>query len=133
MIQPQGGISRCTALRQALMTADIAPTQRLCASRAWSRLGLTVMNARATVSLAGLCLVLWGAAVRAHEGKQQGDPAVIRSPNGLIAIEVSTHAVSGTAGQLQYRVTVADRPAVLASNLGVRLKGGGQLGRNSVI
>src|SRR6185295_9208365 len=53
--------------------------------------------------------------------------------NGLLEVELFTHAVSGTAGPLQYRVSMDGKTIVAASGLGVRLRGGAQLGRNSVI
>lgn len=58
-------------------------------------------------------------------------PVVVRSPDGRVAIEVSTRAVPGGAGRLQYRVSLARRPAIEASDLGMRLGDGTELGRDS--
>jgi len=85
--------------------------------------------------LAGLCLLLWSAlpGARAAETKGQSDPVVVRSPDGRLEIELFTRAAPGAPGQLHYRVSLTDRTVVDASNLGVRLQGGTELGRNSEI
>ncbi len=87
-----------------------------------------IAPARASLPcLASICLLLWGAPSLA------GDPVVVQSPDGRLAIELFTRAASGAPGQLQYRVSSSDQAVVAASNLGVRLKDGTQLGRNSVV
>jgi alpha-glucosidase len=82
-----------------------------------------------------LCLLLWSASpsycVAAAAG--QSDPVVVQSANGRLQIQLSTRTASGAPGQLQYRVSLLDQPVVAASNLGVRLKDGTELGRNSVV
>ncbi len=85
--------------------------------------------------LACLCLLAWAAqwVVGAAEAKSSGDPVVARSPDGRLAIELYTRAASGAPGQLQYRVTMVDHAVIEASNLGVRLKDGMELGRNSEV
>ena len=85
--------------------------------------------------LAAICLLLWGAAqvASAAEAVGQSDPIVVRSPDGRLALELFAGSASGAPSQLQYRVSLTDRAVVTASNLGVRLKDGTELGRNSVI
>ncbi|HEY7642370.1 MAG TPA: glycoside hydrolase family 97 protein [Steroidobacteraceae bacterium] len=70
-----------------------------------------------------LCLLLSAAAAG------PSDPVVVRSPDGRLAVELSTRA----GGHIQYRVSSSDQTVVAASNLGVRLKDGTELGRNSAI
>jgi alpha-glucosidase len=79
--------------------------------------------------LACLWLLLWGALPPsfAAAAADQSDPVVVRSPDGRLEIRLST------PGHLQYRVSLSDQPVVAASNLGVRLKDGTELGRNSVV
>jgi len=79
--------------------------------------------------LACLCLLLSGALPPsfAAAAADQSDPVVVQSPDGRLEIELST------PGHLQYRVSLSDQPVVAASNLGVRLKDGTELGRNSVV
>ena len=95
-------------------------------------------TATATASpalLAFLCLLLWGPpqAACAAEVQAQGYPLAVRSPDGLIAVEVFASDVPGAASQLQYRVSLADRAVLDRSNLAVRLKDGTELGRNCTI
>src|SRR5882672_6269445 len=82
--------------------------------------------------LACLCLLLSAALplAGAAEAKGASDPVVVHSPDGHLAIELFTRAVSGASSQLQYRVSLSDRAVVDASNLGVRLKDGTELGRD---
>jgi alpha-glucosidase len=96
------------------------------------------MVARAMKShaqLACLGFLLWAAppAVHAAESERRNDPVVVRSPDGRLVIEVSTRATNGASSQLQYRVSLSDQAVVDASNLGVRLLGGTELGRDCVI
>ena len=58
---------------------------------------------------------------------------VVQSPDGRLEIELFTRAASGAPGQLKYRVSLSDQAVVAASNLGVRLKEGTELGRNCVV
>ena len=58
------------------------------------------------------------------------EPVVVRSPDGRLAIELSTRTAPGT-GRLQYRVALAGHAVVDASSLGVRLADGTALGRDS--
>ncbi|HWN07073.1 MAG TPA: glycoside hydrolase family 97 catalytic domain-containing protein [Steroidobacteraceae bacterium] len=81
--------------------------------------------------LARLCVLLCGA-VGAGEAAQS-NPVVVRSPSGRLEFELFTSAASGAATQVQYRVSLSDRMVVDASNLGVRLNEGMELGRNSVV
>ena len=92
-------------------------------------------TATATASLARLaclCLLLCVAspAVRAVEADGRGDSLVVRSPDGRVVIELSTRTASGALSQLQYRVSLSGQAIVDASNLGVRLADGNELGRN---
>jgi len=85
--------------------------------------------------LASLCLLSWGApsVAWAAEAAGQSDPVVVQSPDGRLEIELFTRAASGAPSQLQYRVSLSDRVVVDASNLGVRLKEGTELGRDCVV
>ena len=85
--------------------------------------------------LASLCLLTWGAppAACAAEAADQSDPVVVQSPDGRLEIELFTRATSGAPSQLQYRVSLSDRAVVDASNLGVRLREGTELGRDCVV
>jgi alpha-glucosidase len=80
-------------------------------------------------------LVLCGAlpASSAAAAERNSDAVAVQSPDGRLEIELFTRAASAAPGQLQYRVSSADRTVVDASNLGVRLKDGTELGRSSVI
>jgi len=90
---------------------------------------------RLRAGLAALGPLLWAAAQAssANEPEPRAEPVVVRSPDGQIAIELSTRPVAGAPGQLQYRVSLSDRTVVDASSLGLRLKGGRELGRDSMI
>jgi alpha-glucosidase len=79
-----------------------------------------------------LCLLLCGAPPLADAGGRS-DPVVVQSPDGRVAIELFTRAAAGAPSQLQYRVSLSDRAVVEASNLGVRLTDGTELGRNSAV
>ena len=85
--------------------------------------------------LACLCLLLWGeppvACAAATEG--QSGPLIVQSPDGHLAIELFTRAAPGAPSQLQYRVSLAGKAVVDASNLGVRLKVGTELGRDCLV
>jgi len=85
--------------------------------------------------IACLCLLLWGAPplARAAETEVQSGPVAVRSPDGRIEIELFTRAASATSSQLQYQVSLADQAIVDTSNLGVRLRDGTELGRNSEV
>ena len=85
--------------------------------------------------LARLGLLLWGTQATAIAAAAHGRSAstIVRSPDGRLAIEVSTRAVPGAPSQLQYRVSLQGRAVIEASGLGVRLKDGSELGRNCVI
>jgi Glycosyl-hydrolase 97 N-terminal len=85
--------------------------------------------------LASLCLLPWGAppVALADDAAGLSDPVVVQSPDGRLEIELFTRAASGAPSQLQYRVSLSDRAVVDASNLGVRLKEGAQLGRDCVV
>ena len=85
--------------------------------------------------LASLCLLPWGAPSVAWpaEAADQSDPVVVQSPDGRLEIELFTRAASGAPSQLQYRVSLSHRAVVDASNLGVRLKEGTELGRDCVV
>jgi alpha-glucosidase len=85
---------------------------------------------RSLPRLAGLCL-LWSALPGCAAEAQ--NPVVVQSPDGRVHVELFARAASGAPGQLQYRVTSWDQPVVAASNLGVRLKDGTELGRNSMV
>ncbi len=74
-----------------------------------------------------LCLLLWAASPLACAA------VVVRSPDGRLEIELFTRAESAASSQVQYRVSLAGKAVVDPSNLGARLKGGAQFGRNSVI
>ena len=82
-----------------------------------------------------LCLLLCGALPPsfAAAAADQSDPVVVQSPDGRLEIELATRVASGAPGQLRYRVSSSGQPVVAASNLGVRLKDGTELGRNSVV
>ena len=86
-------------------------------------------------ALACLGLLLWGTLrlAFAAEAQSGSDPVVVRSPDGRLEIELFTRATSGAPGQLQYRVSSSGETVVTASNLGVRLKKGPELGRNGAI
>lgn len=83
--------------------------------------------------LACFCLLLCGASAPPYAAEGQSDSVVVQSPDGRLDVELSTRAASGAPGQLQYRVSFSDQPVVTASNLGVRLKDGTELGRNCVV
>jgi len=85
--------------------------------------------------LAGLCMLFWGvhSAVGAAEAKDHSDPVAVKSPDGRLAIEIFTRAAPGASSQLQYRVTMANHAVIDASNLGVHLRDGIELGRNCAI
>jgi alpha-glucosidase len=85
--------------------------------------------------LACLGLLLWGAqpVVCGAEEKDQSERAVVRSPDGRLAIEFFTRTVPGAASQFQYRVFLSNHAVIGASNLGVRLKDGTELGRDCLV
>jgi alpha-glucosidase len=93
------------------------------------------MKTSPRVALSVICLLLCGASMPSHAAAAAGqsDPVTVQSPDGRIEIELFAHATSGAPGQLQYRVSLSDQPVVAASNLGVRLKDGTELGRNTVV
>jgi alpha-glucosidase len=82
-----------------------------------------------------ICLLLLSVppAVRAAEGGLHGEPVVVHSPDGRIAIEVFTGTAAGAPAQLQYRVSLTHHPVVDASRLGVRLRDGTELGRDCTV
>ncbi len=82
-----------------------------------------------------ICLAAWAAQSVdcAAEAKLQSDHVVVQSPDGRVAIELFTRAAFGAPSQLQYRVSVAQQATIEASNLGVHLKEGVELGRNCKI
>ena len=63
--------------------------------------------------LAALLLLLWGATpiAGAAAAKERSDPVVVQSPDGRIQIELFTRAASGAPSQLQYRVSLSDKPS----------------------
>ena len=88
-----------------------------------------------TLRVAFLWLLLCGALPPpgAAAAADQSDAVVVRSPDGRLDVELSTRAGSGAPSQLQYRVSLSNQPVVNVSSLGVRLKDGTELGRNSVV
>ena len=85
--------------------------------------------------LASLCLLLWTALpiACAAGANAPGNRVIVRSPDGRLAIELFTRAAPGAPSQLQYRVSLVDLAVVDASNLGVHLKQGTELGRDCSI
>ena len=82
---------------------------------------------------AALCLLLWSASAAAGAADPAAGNAssVVRSPDGRLQLELL--APAGAAGRLRYRVTFSGHPVVEASNLGVRLANGTELGRETEI
>ena len=82
--------------------------------------------------LARFCWLLWWApALACAAGPQaQSNPVFVRSPDGRLQVELYTRAAAGSPARLQYRVSLSNQIAVAASNLGVRLKDGTELGRD---
>jgi alpha-glucosidase len=67
------------------------------------------------------------------ETQRAGDSVVVRSPDGRIEITLFTRSASGAADPLRYRVSAGGRTVVDRSGLGVRLKDGRVLGRDSAV
>jgi alpha-glucosidase len=82
--------------------------------------------------IAGLCLLFCSAlpVASAVDAEGQSSPWVVRSPDGRLEIELFTRAAPAAASQLQYQVSLSGQSIVDASNLGVRLRDGTELGRN---
>ena len=82
-----------------------------------------------------LGLLLWGAQPVdcGAEEKDQSDRTVVRSPDGRLAIEFFTRSVPGAGSQFQYRVSLSNHAVIGASNLGVRLRDGTELGRDCLV
>ncbi|HLA70272.1 MAG TPA: glycoside hydrolase family 97 protein [Steroidobacteraceae bacterium] len=92
--------------------------------------GVTVAFTRPR--FARFCWLLWWApALACAAGTQaQSNPVFVRSPDGRLQVELYTRAAAGSPARLQYRVSLSNQIAVAASNLGVRLKDGTELGRD---
>ena len=77
-------------------------------------------------------LLWWTTALSCAAGAQEKS-VFVRSPDGRLQVELSARALSGAASQLQYRLSASKQIVVAASNLGVRLKDGTELGRDCMI